>query len=52
MKFESISTNSVCHPDTNDILHQKWTYFEVSFFKNPEVSTSAKPKFLLIKIKA
>lgn len=45
MKFESTNTKSVHNPDTKGILHQKSTYFEVSFFKNSEVCFPTKPRF-------
>lgn len=52
VKLESVNTKSCHSPNTLGILHQKSADFKVSFFKNPEVSIPAKPRFLLIKIKA
>ena len=45
MKFESTNTKSLHDPDTKGILHQKSTYFEVSFFKNSEVWAPTKSRF-------
>lgn len=41
----SLSPSVLSHsnrPETEDILHQKSTYFKVSFFKNLEVHVPAK----------